>query len=88
MLSETPTELRSQRSQDNESGIARDLVAIAEQMLEFSLIGEVTVADHPKFAPWPQYLTRIGKHPRCHGVADRMVFMKRGIVEDAVDAAL
>ena len=82
------TELGANRSGDHESGVARDYVAIAEQACEFSLIAEVSVADNPKLAATPQYVTRFRKHLQGHGVADGVVFVERRIIEDPVDAAI
>jgi hypothetical protein len=74
-------ELSSNRTEDNESGVDRDQIAIAEQSLEFSLIGKVTVADNPKLASTPERLARFVKHLRGHGIADGVVFVKRRIVD-------
>ena len=88
MSCDETNKLGSNRTEDNESGIDRDELAIAEQALEFSLIGKVTVADNPKLASTPERLARFGKHLRGHGIADGEVFVKRRIVEHSVDAAL
>ena len=54
----------------------------------FSVIGEVTIAHHPKLTASLQHITRFGKHPPGRRIADRVVFMERRIVEDPVDSAL
>ena len=37
-------------SEDDESGVARDEIAFAEQAFEFGVVGEVTIADDPEIA--------------------------------------
>ena len=82
------SDLDPKGSEDNESGVARDLITISEQTIEFRLIAEVAIANNPKFAAPPQHITRLCKHLQCHGIRDGVICVKGRVIKDAVDSAL